>query len=227
MKKQLDSMNRNPYAKVPGSYDPGEGLTWDSTRPQSGVNLAAAAASGYRGHKTFDKEIFTDMEMKKSNEAVPTFAKATIGFVVDETEQVIQRDVLVGIKVWIHKVPAKELINDIYNALINKRKFLKFVKFVSGEEKSLADLLFGFKELKTDAIATRGQGVGQWMPAMRQRKRWAKMTVPYLMKTYTPNGTVIITKNEVDYIRDEYGLDIMRDDHVRMIIEMGKEHIEE
>lgn len=209
------------YRKNPDTYDPGEGITWDSRRPQSGANLAAAAAAGYRGHKTFDKEIFTDMDMKKSNEAVPTFAKATIGFVVDETEQVIERDVLVGIKVWVHKVPARELVSDIYNALINKRGFLKFVKYVSGEEKSLADLLFGIKELRTDATATRNQGVGQWLPAMRRRKRWSNMSVPYLMRNYTPNGTIVVTMNEVNYIRDEYGIDIMRDDHVRMIMDQS------
>lgn len=211
--------------RIKGPYDPRsevntDGAYWDSTRPMSGLNIGRAAQrNGYTGHKTFDKEIFTDMDMKKSNEAIPTYTKASIGFIVDETEQVVTRDVLVGIKVHLRKVPAIDLINDLYNCIINKRKFLRFVKFISGEEKSLADLLFGFKELKIDALNSRTGGARQWGAAFRRRKRWSKMSVPYLMKEYTPNGTVVLTMNEVQYIKDEYGLDIMTQDHVNMIMD--------
>lgn len=192
-------------------------LTYDKSRPRSGLNVARAAANGQTKFTTFDKEVFTNMDMKKSNEAIPTFTRASIGFIVDETEQVVTRDVLIGIKVYIHKAAAMDLINDIYNCLINKRKFLKFVKWISGEEKSLADLLFGFKELKTDALNSRGKT--QWASAFRRRKRWAKMSVPYLMKEYTPNGSLVLTMNEVQFIRDEYGIDIMNPDHVNMIMD--------
>lgn len=204
-----------PNGKPP---EPPSGLTYDRGRPVSGVNVGRAAIrNGYEGHKTFDKEIFTNMDMKKSNEAIPTFAKATIGFIVDETEQVVNRDVLVGIKVYLHKVAAIDLINDMYNCIINKRQFLKFVKFISGEEKSLADLLFGFKELKVDALNSKG--AGRWASAFRRRKRWANMSVPYLMKGYTPNGTVVLTMNEVQYIKDEYGVDIMMPEHIKMLMD--------
>jgi len=192
---------------------------YDNRRPKGGVNLARAARRGYTGTKTFDKEVFTNMEMKKANEALPTFTHATIGFVIDETEEVVNRDILLGIKVQLHKIPAKDLIDDIYNCIINKRKFLKFVKFISGEEKSLADLVFGFKELKLDAI--NSTGARRWNSAFRRRRRWSKMSIPYLMKNYTPNGTVVMTMNEVQFIRDEYGIDIMRPDHVKMIMDMG------
>ncbi|MCM1532729.1 MAG: hypothetical protein NC114_10735 [Ruminococcus flavefaciens] len=235
LEKQRDNLQRRaggPGANDPRYWDspgsapppggrppaPPEGLTYDKGRPVSGVNVGRAAIrNGYEGTKTFDREIFTNMDMKKSNEAVPTFAKATIGFIVDETEQVVNRDVLVGIKVYLHKVAAMELISDLYNCIINKRQFLKFVKWVSGEEKSLADLMFGFKELRVDALNSKG--AGRWAPAFRRRKRWANMSVPYLMKGYTPNGTIVLTMNEVQFIKDEYGLDIMMPDHVKMLMD--------
>lgn len=192
---------------------------FDRRHHKSELNYAAAAAKGFSGHHTFDKEVFTNMDMKKANEAIPTFTRASIGFIVDETEQVVTRDVLVGIKVQIHRCTAKDMVDDIYNCIINKRKFLKFVKFISGEEKSLADLMFGFKELKLDAV--NSVGAKRWNSAFRQRKRWAKMSIPYLFKNYTPNGTVVITMNEVQFLRDEYGIDIMRPDHVRMLMDAG------
>lgn len=188
----------------------------DYGRPKNGI-----VPGRYRGTDTirvFDKELFTDMDVKKANEAIPMFTKATISFVVDETEEVIARDVLIGIKAYIHKAPAIELVNDVYNCIINKRKFLRFVKFVTGEERSLADLLFGFKELKADAMDARS-GAGEWRSAFKRRRRWAKMSIPYLMKEYTPNGTLVMTMNEVNFIKDQYGIDIMTPDHVRMIMD--------
>ena len=199
--------------------DPEAGAEYDRNARRSQVNMVRAAIrNDYTGHKTFDREIFTDMEMKKANEAVPTFARANIGFIVDETEQVITRSVLVGIKVYIHKIAAMDLVNDIYNCIINKRKFLKFVKFISGEEKSLADLLFSFKEMRMDALNTRSS-TKRWASAFRQRKRLSKMSVPYLMKEYTPNGSVVLTMDAVQYIKDEYGIDIMTPDHVKMLMD--------
>lgn len=169
---------------------------------------------------TFDKEVFTKMDMQKANDAVPFFAKATVGFIVegDRSEEVVNRDVLVGIKAFVHRVESKELITNLYNTIINKRKFLKFVKFVSGEEKSLSDLLFGFKELRDDALNTR-TNAGRWTSALKQRRRMAKIRVPYLMTEYTPNGTLVMTKNEVDFIKAEYGVDVMDSAHVKMIMD--------
>lgn len=210
------SKSSGPDFKVDGTD---VNLDFDKRRPKSGLNVARAAAAGYQHTHTFDKEVFTNMDMKKANEAVPTFTRATIGFIVDETEQVVNRDILVGIKVQLHKQSAMDMIDDIYNCLINKRKFLKFVKFISGEEKSLADLLFGFKELKLDAI--NSTGAKRWNSAFRRRRRWSKMSVPYLFKNYTPNGTVVVTMNEVQFIRDEYGIDIMTPEHVSMLMDAG------
>lgn len=167
--------------------------------------------------KVFDREVFTNMELKKANEAVPTFAKATISFIVEDTDEIINRDILVGIKAYVHKAPTAELVNDVYNCIINKRKFLRFVKFITGEERSLSDLLFGVKELRSDALDAKSGG--EWRNAFKRRRRWAKMSVPYLMKEYTPNGTICMTMNEVNYIKSEYGIDIMDPDHVRMIMD--------
>lgn len=188
----------------------------DFGRPKNG--MIAGRYHGGRDIKTFDKEVFTDMDVKKANEAIPMFARATISFIVDETEEVVARDVLIGVKAYIHKAPASELVNDVYNCIINKRKFLRFVKFITGEERSLSDFLFGFKELKNDALDARS-GAGEWRQAFKRRRRWAKMSVPYLMKEYTPNGTLVMTMNEVQFIKDQYGIDIMKPDHVRMIMD--------
>ena len=166
----------------------------------------------------FERSVFTDMDMKKANDAIPMFAKATISFVIDDTGEVMNRDILIGIKAYLHIAPAAELVTDIYNCIINKRKFLRFVKFITGEERSLSDLLFGINELKTDALSNKSES-GRWRSAFRSRRRWSKISIPKLMKEYTPNGTLVITMNEVNYLKDQYGIDIMRPDHVKMLMD--------
>lgn len=224
LEKELNDL-RADNARLVKRYGPSRpdsnGMLANPNRPQSGLDMGRVAAANRNGptkFETFDKQVFTDMDMKKANEAIPTFAKASIGFIVDETEEVVSRDVLVGIKCYLHRAPAAELVSDIYNCIINKRKFLKFVKFITGEERSLSDLLFGFKELRHDALGTRG-GAGQWQSAFKRRQRWSKISIPYLMKEYTPNGTIVMTMNEVNFIRDQYGVDIMTPDHVKMIMD--------
>ena len=168
--------------------------------------------------RPFERSVFTDMDVKKANDALPMFAKATISFVVDDTGEVLNRDLLIGIKAYMHLAPAAELVTDIYNCIINKRKFLRFVKFITGEERSLSDLLFGINELKTDALSNKSES-GRWRSAFRSRRRWSKISIPKLMKEYTPNGTLVITMNEVNYLKDQYGIDIMRSDHVKMLMD--------
>ena len=223
LQSQLDSqkygMKDNDPDAVTVDADGNEiDVVYDRGRSRNNINAARAARNGQTNFKTFDREVFTNMDMAKANEAVPLFTKATIGFIVDETEEVVSRDVLIGIKAYIHRAPSLELVNDIYNSIINKRKFLRFVKFITGEERSLSDLVFGIKELRNDALDARG-GAGEWRSAFKRRRRWSKMSIPYLMKDYTPNGTIVMTMNEVEYIRSQYGIDIMKPDHVKMIMD--------
>ena len=212
LKKDLRDARSGGGGNPPTDTDP-------STRNASNIQAGRALrAQNDKTYRVFDRQVFTDMDMRKANEAIPTFAKATIGFVIDDTEETVSRDILIGIKAYTYVAPAKELITDVYNCVINRRKFLKFIKFVTGEERSLSDLIFGIKELRTDALDGR-KGSGQWRAALRRRKRWSKMSVPFLTKEYTPNGTVVMTMNEVDFIKKEYGVDIMDPKHIKTIMD--------
>lgn len=195
-------------------------LTDDEQRDLTKAKYMGSRNALHKDRVFNDKEVFTKMDMQKANDAIPFFARASVGFIVEgnKTEEVVNREVLIGIKAFVHRIQSMELINSLYNTIINKRKFLKWVKFVSGEEKSLSDLIFSFKEMKADALNTRST-TGKWSSAIKRRRRISKMSVPYLMKEYTPNGTLVMTKNEVDYIKGEYGVDIMDPAHIKMVMD--------
>jgi hypothetical protein len=148
--------------------------------------------------------------MKKANDMLPTFVKASVGFIVGETNQVVKKEVLVGIKTYIHKYQSKVLVEDLYQTVKSNRKFLSFVKFITGEEKSLADLIFGIDKIKYDVATAKKAGVADQQIAMiKRRSRFSKMQVPYIMKNYMPNASYVITTNEISLLKSVYGIDIL------------------
>lgn len=171
-------------------------------------------------NKTFpDKEIFSSSDMKKANELIPTFIKATVGFIVGSEERVVKKEILVGIKTYIHKYQSKILIEDIYQTIKNGRKFLQFVKFVTGEENSLADLVLGIDKIKYDVMTAKKAGVSDQQIAMiKKRSRFAKMQIPYIMKNYMPNASYVITSNEVSLLKSIYNIDILSNGAVPRIM---------
>lgn len=217
-KDHLDKYSRYCYNRRQ-KLDEAVTLTVDSDFQKSRAGNTITGSTRPAVYEAFDaKSVFSNVDMNKANDAIPTITKVNIGFIVDETNEVIQRDVLVGIKTFVHRIQTSELVTNMYNTIINKRKFLKFIKYISGEEKSLSDLLLGINELKADARDTKSSK-SSWFQALKRRKRWSKMTIPFLMKSYTPNGTVVMTMNEVEYIKNEYGIDLMKDNHIKMIMD--------
>jgi hypothetical protein len=185
------------------------------------INLSGSDAGKFLNseHKTFDRDVFTNMDMKKANDDIPTIVKANVGFIVGEQERVITQDVLIGIKVWITRYDSELLMEEIKQSVLGKRKFLKFVKFITGEEKSLADLVFGISKIKYDAKRAKSMGVrDNTLTMIKRRSRWAGLRIPFIMKSYNPNVSMVVTMNEVDHLKNYYGIDILMSDALPKIM---------
>lgn len=163
------------------------------------------------------KSILSDMDVKRANDATPLFTNAEITLNVTNGDT-IKRELLVGVKSYLHRARADEMVTNLYQCIINKRRFLRTIKFITGEERSLADLLFGIKQLKFDALDSRSTAA-PWKATLKRFSRLSKISIPYLMKEYVPNGTIVITMNEVEYMKSQYGIDLMIMDHIRMIMD--------
>lgn len=163
------------------------------------------------------KSILSDMDVKRANDATPLFTNAEITLNVTNGDT-IKRELLVGVKSYLHRARADEMVTNLYQCIINKRRFLRTIKFITGEERSLADLLFGIKQLKFDALDSRSTAA-PWKATLKRFSRLSKISIPYLMKEYVPNGTIVVTMNEVEYMKSQHGIDLMIMDHIRMIMD--------
>lgn len=156
--------------------------------------------------------MFTDSDIKKANDALPTIIMVNVKMEIESgngSGNVVDYSFPVGVKVHIHTVPWKELADDISNSLVKNRKLLAFAKFTSGEESSISDFLFGLNSLRKEAKDARsGNSYRVYRSALQRRKRLSKMTLPFIKRNYTLNGSLLISANCVAAIKDMTSLDI-------------------
>lgn len=217
-----DTGNKVKKIKIEGDKTSMDNISGDKYTGNVTQNITKEAGpSRPESYETFDQRsgLFKDTDVKRYNEDVPLLINPKITFLVGKEERPIERNVLVGIKCYIHKYSAKVLMEDLYQSVVSKRKFLKFVKFVTGEERSLGDLLFGLNKIDYDVKSLYTNKNTSAIAMIKRRSRIRKMGVPYLTKTYTPNASFVITKNEVNMLREFYGLDIMKNNTIRTIME--------
>lgn len=149
-----------------------------------------------------------DQEWKKANELIPTTMMAPITVYINGGTDATEFKIPVNIKATMHRVNSMALTNDIASTSTKKRGFLNFVKFISGEQKSLTEFLFAVSHMKQDALDNKKN---PWLTAFKRRKRLANMTWNYVSENYKPIGTVVLTMDEVNQLKVKYDLDIFKE----------------
>jgi len=143
-----------------------------------------------------------DHDWKKANEVLPT----TINVPLKMNNQTI--DLPVHIKANMHKVPTTVLVQDIVGSMSQSKGFLNFVKYVSGEKKSLIDFLFGIDSMKEDLL---NKTTNPWLEAFKRRKRLATLAWGVVAENYKPIGTIVLTMNEVNILKNQYDIDVFKE----------------
>lgn len=143
-----------------------------------------------------------DHEWKKANEVLPTTVIIPLN-VKDTTVEIP-----VHIKAVMHKVPTQVLIKDIVGSIHQSKGFLNFVKYISGEQKSLIDFLFGISNIKEDLL---NRTKSPWLDAFKRRRRLAKLAWGTVADNYKPIGTIVLTMNEVNILKNQYDVDVFKE----------------
>jgi hypothetical protein len=152
-----------------------------------------------RGQNGQAAPITVDYEWKKANEVLPTTVNIPLRVNGDNM------DLPVHIKANVHKVPTSVLVQDIVKSMNQSKGFLNFVQYVSGEQKSLVDFLFGVSNMKEDILKTNSS---PWLDAFKRRKRLANLAWGTVADNYKPIGTIVLTMNEVNILKNQYEIDV-------------------
>lgn len=157
--------------------------------------------------RTLDlKDTLLDNDVKKSNELVPTMLAFRVHF--SNNDNVVPLDFIVGIKTIAHPVSADEIIKNLSKGLKEKNTFFNFIRWTTGEIKFLKDFILNIDGIKEDVIDKNNKG-SQWWSALKRRKNIAKFRTTFMMKKQIlPNATIVVSTEEMTYLKNEYGIDL-------------------
>jgi hypothetical protein len=100
------------------------------------------------------------------------------------------------------------MIENIVRAVNNQNVVFKFLKWTTGEISLIKDIILNLNDLKADATAL-SRGKSPFFNTLKRLKgkRFgvSNFTVPHMI---VPNSTMVITNEEVEYIRDNFAIDL-------------------
>lgn len=158
--------------------------------------------------------IFVDSDVKKANEMVPTLMHVRIlrqkGLNGENSEFV---DFIVGVKATIHAIDSNDMITHLVSVFSEGSKLTTFIRWTSGELSFFKDLVFSVDKIKDEIKGVRSGQSSVWWTALKNAKtkrrlhKWTRRT-PIL-----PNASIVISTDEVDYIKANYGIDLLKDEN--------------
>ena len=169
-------------------------------------------------HQKFDtidyfRDILHDNDVKKANELIATTLHLRIKLINKNQEQVGTVDFIVGIKGIMHPVKSNEMIMNMVSACRNNDKIFNFLRWTTGEISFFKDFFFNINEVKKDVI-DRSKGASPWWTALKRRKEYKGIAQmlnkfkPGQGNSVLPNATIVISSEEVEFIKTEFGYDL-------------------
>lgn len=151
----------------------------------------------------------TDRDLKRSNDMLPYGIEVRLIAVNDKKEFVQYIDVVIGVKTILHRMESNDLVEGIVSTLQNKSFAFKMLRWTTGEISLIKDILLNVDELRSDAI-NRSNGKVPFLGALKKLKgkRFgvSNFTSPHRL---IPNATIVITRYEVDFIQNNFGIDLL------------------
>jgi hypothetical protein len=155
------------------------------------------------------EKVLVDNDVKKSNELIPTTLHVKVLRTNDDGENLGQQDFIVGVKSIMHPINSEEMVTNMVSACHNNNKFFDFIRWTSGEISFFKDFLFNVKDIKNDVL-NRSTGASPWWLTLKRRRDKAKISnVLPIMNKYLPNASIIISMQEVEFIKSQFGFDLM------------------
>ena len=184
-----------------------------SVRYKPDNNTTVSEAKDYNPHQIGKEKIptnvFVDNDAKKCNELVPTMMHVRILKDMGADSKYI--DFIVGVKAMIHPVTSEDMVQHLVSVLNENGMLFKFIKWTTGEINFFKDLIFNVDQIKGEIRDFRSGDSSTWWSALKNIKatqrfhKWTR-TDPVL-----PNTTLVVSMEEVDFIKANYGFDLMEE----------------
>lgn len=166
--------------------------------------------------KSLDVSKLTDNDVKKVNELVPTLLTLTTQFKDKEGKVKRVEKYIIGVKTIIHSVSSESMMENLVKGVKKDRIFQKLLKYTTGEINFFKDLVFAIDEIKDEIKVKHTDSM--WWSALRRRQQKAKYIKALGQKSLLPNATIVLTKDEVETIKQNYRIDFENLNTARSLI---------
>ena len=155
------------------------------------------------------KKTLMDTDVKKVNELVPSMLIVNYAIDVKNGEPIVS-SAIVGVKARLVALDSFQILEKLASKNKDKSGLVKFIKATTGEIKFLKDFVLALDKAKIDALSRSKRGSAN--PIWRVLERRA--AVNNLRRALgqkndaSPITTLVITQEEVDYLRKTAGMEM-------------------
>lgn len=162
--------------------------------------------------------LFIDSDVRKANEMQPTLMHVRILHERPTSDKSEYVDFIVGVKATIHPIATEDMINHLVAILQDRGKMFELVRWTTGEISLFKDLIFNIDAIKDEIKGVRSGKSSKWWTILKQIKAKRRMNHWTMREPILPNASLVVSMEEADYIKANYGFDILEDETGKKIL---------
>lgn len=168
--------------------------------------------SAISGPDVVGRNLLTKANMDKLNDLQPILLKVTV-IAMDRSAKGdgIGRtfSFVIGVKATVHGIQSEEMVEQLVDACRYHDEIFRFIRWTTGEINFFTDFLLNLKDSKK-AISKQQSGGSPWWNRLHRMRTIANFKKRMFMKNRVlPNTSVAVTIEEVEYIKNNFGFDLM------------------
>ena len=178
-------------------------------------------AGGHKSMSDFTNQQVISTDVKKANELMPTLMLVNFTSTNKDNYKTEIANVVVGIKAKIYPVQSQDIINRMVSKNKDNNGFNAFIRATTREISFWKDLVFAVDKAKVDALSNSKKGSSSKLWKLLER-RAVKSKIRRALgqeNDATAITTLIVSKNEVEYIKKEHNIDIMSPRIIKPILD--------
>lgn len=159
----------------------------------------------------------SDNDVKKCNELVPTTLSLTLQVKAGSNFGGVSNFVI-GVKGLLHPVNSDDMISNLLSGYKSGNKFFNFLRWSSGEIKFIKDLILNMDNIREDVVRKHAKNGSGWWSALKRRRNVAALRRIKGSGRILPNTTIVCSINEIDELKEAYGVDLMNPASIKKIM---------
>lgn len=184
------------------------------------MDLDDPTINNYKNATTVYKDQVISTDIKKANELVPSLM--VIRFIQKDSDGcATPTTAVIGVKAKLQYVSSTDMINRLVIKNKDKNGLFNFLKAFTREISFWKDFVFAVDRAKIDAISTSGRGSSSKAWKLLERRAIKSRIKRYMGASNDASSitTLIVAKEEVEMLKKDYQLDIMRPSVICPIME--------